>query len=181
MLEDALLADDTIEWEGLDVVELGAGSGWLAMRLASLGAWVTATDRKGMLGLLTRNVLLNQRRYLTSPAAEDLAEGLQVEVADIDWDDFASQGGDPAWTRASDALVIGSDLVCASSHSSNSRGSPRTLANAHHLHARASSCVAAQICTRCTHHSWQPLRASGHAVHGACSAGRSATRRRRPI
>ena len=115
MLEDALLADGTIAWEGLDVTELGAGSGWLAMRLASLGACVTATDRKGMLGLLTRNVLLNQRRFLTSAAADTLADGLQVEVADIDWEEFASQGGDPSWTRAPEALVIGSDLVCAPS------------------------------------------------------------------
>eukprot|EP00966_Prymnesium_polylepis_P087087 2015321-Prymnesium_polylepis.1 len=111
VLEDTLLAE-RVDWPARSVTELGAGSGWLAMRLASLGATVTATDRAGMLGLLSRNVMLNHRRYLTSASPDLLlADGLQVEVEELDWEALAGAGGDSSWIRGADELVLGSDLV----------------------------------------------------------------------
>jgi predicted nicotinamide N-methyase len=103
VLEDALL-EERRDWSGLRVLELGSGSGWLALRLASLGAEVTATDRKGMLALLSRNVAINQRRWLD----KEEEEGLQVEVEELDWDNL-----DTTWSLDDGGphLIIGSDLV----------------------------------------------------------------------
>ena len=38
---------------------------------------------------------------------------LRVEIEALDWEAFASDGGDGTWTREADHLIIGSDLVCA--------------------------------------------------------------------
>ncbi|KAL1525968.1 hypothetical protein AB1Y20_020794 [Prymnesium parvum] len=111
VLEGVLLSE-RLEWERVAVLELGAGSGWLAMRLASLGARVTATDRAGMLPLLRSNVALNQKRLLTCADCADLVDLLQVHVAALEWEeDFASAQAGLAWAGGADHLVIGSDLV----------------------------------------------------------------------
>ena len=98
---ERVLLDEAISWEGLRVTELGAGTGRLALRLASLGAFVTATDRKAMLGLMKRNVALNQRRLL-SPSSRTAS--LEVRVQELDWEDPSAQLP-PA------DLVIGADVI----------------------------------------------------------------------
>jgi 16S rRNA A1518/A1519 N6-dimethyltransferase RsmA/KsgA/DIM1 with predicted DNA glycosylase/AP lyase activity len=45
-----------IDVRKLRILELGSGTGWLALTLAQEGAIVTATERPGALPLLTRNV-----------------------------------------------------------------------------------------------------------------------------
>jgi predicted nicotinamide N-methyase len=50
-------------WHSLKVLELGSGTGWLALRLAAHGASVTATDRVGTLPLLAQNVVRNQEAF----------------------------------------------------------------------------------------------------------------------
>jgi predicted nicotinamide N-methyase len=86
-------------WHRLKVLELGSGTGWLALRLAAHGASVTATDRVGTLPLLAQNVVKNQEAFsqlLPSPG-EDNDEGanpsasairgveLNVTVAPLEW------------------------------------------------------------------------------------------------
>ena len=68
--------------EGLRILEIGSGTGWLALRLAMRGAHVTATDRRGALPLLLKNVYSNQERILslTNGATE-----LSVSVCELDW------------------------------------------------------------------------------------------------
>ena len=100
VVERALLREGT-QWEGLRVTELGAGTGRMSLRLASLGAVVTATDRKAMLGLMQRNVALNQRRLL-SPSSS--IEALDVHVEELDWEE------PPAQLPPAD-LVIGADVI----------------------------------------------------------------------
>ena len=102
VLEAALLSDTTLDWDARPrVTELGAGTGYLSLRLASLGAVVTATDRRKMLGLMVRNVTLNQRRLLK---ADDPDFSLSVEVSELDWLE------PPAELPSAD-LVVGSDLI----------------------------------------------------------------------
>lgn len=61
-LETALSAEVSGTWEGRRVLELGAGTGWLSLRIATQGALVTATDRDGAVPRMLRNVLRNQAR-----------------------------------------------------------------------------------------------------------------------
>ena len=89
---EASLSSSTLR--GARVLDLGAGTGWLSLRLASLGAHVTATDRAPALGLLSTNVLRNQARV----------PGLDVETAVLEWETGATLDG--SW-----ALVVGSDLL----------------------------------------------------------------------
>ena len=111
VLEDALL-DEEQDWKALRVLELGSGSGWLALRLASIGAQVTATDRRGMIPLLARNVAVNQSRH----ASANNELGLQVEVEEMDWDNISPEDGtESSWSLEDPLerphLIIGSDLV----------------------------------------------------------------------
>lgn len=84
------LGDFGVEWQGARVLELGSGTGWLALKMAQRGASVTATDRRGMLDLLMRNVLRNQKRFPCTAEA-DLARGkvseLDVECVELDWEE----------------------------------------------------------------------------------------------
>lgn len=81
---------------GLRVLELGSGTGWLALTLARAGAIVTATERKGAMPLLTRNVYGCLERI-----GEETI--LDVTVWQLHWED------DPRVPGEFD-LVIGSDL-----------------------------------------------------------------------
>jgi predicted nicotinamide N-methyase len=77
-------------WASLKVLELGSGTGWLALRLAAHGASVTATDRVGTLPLLSQNVVKNQEAFsLLNDAAPDMAAvrgiELNVIVAPLEW------------------------------------------------------------------------------------------------
>ena len=68
----------------LRILELGSGTGWLALRLAQLGADVTATDRSGPSVLLRRNVMRNQETFRAPGAAES---ALRVECHELSWED----------------------------------------------------------------------------------------------
>ena len=71
-------------WSELRILELGSGTGWLALRLAQLGAHVTATDRSGPSVLLRRNVMRNQETFRAPGAAES---ALRVECHELSWED----------------------------------------------------------------------------------------------
>lgn len=86
-------------WEDRTILELGSGTGWLALRLAALGASVVATDRASRLQLLRRNVLLTQAKF--AGAEQDL----NVRVCELEW-------GNPTEQPLGDFdLIIGSDLL----------------------------------------------------------------------
>ena len=86
-LETAMLAavqEGGGSWSELRILELGSGTGWLALRLAQLGADVTATDRSGPSVLLRRNVMRNQETFRAPGAAES---ALRVECHELSWED----------------------------------------------------------------------------------------------
>ena len=81
LLEETLLAERP-SWAGVNVLELGSGTGYLALRLAQAGARVTATDRGGAMKLLEQNIRRNQQRFGT----QDGEELLQVGSSVLDWE-----------------------------------------------------------------------------------------------
>lgn len=83
-----------INLAGARVLELGSGTGWLALKLARRGAIVTATDRRGMMDLLERNLLRNQCRW----------KNLDVECVELDWEDAG------AWLPGPWDVIIGTDI-----------------------------------------------------------------------
>jgi predicted nicotinamide N-methyase len=89
------------------VLELGAGTGYLSLRLAQRGVSATATDREGALPRVLRNVLRNQARFGFTADGEQI---LQVECAALDWeaDDAALPAAlcSGAWQ-----CVVGGDLI----------------------------------------------------------------------
>jgi predicted nicotinamide N-methyase len=117
-------------WHRLKVLELGSGTGWLALRLAAHGAVVTATDRVGTLPLLAQNVVKNQEAFsrllVPSQGGDDTAGGanpsasavrgveLNVTVAPLEWkvmDENDSMNGDTScMIRTSINDVSASDL-----------------------------------------------------------------------
>ena len=109
------------DWEDMRVLELGSGTGWLALRVARLGARVTATDRGCRVAAATLNVLRNQKRAFTA----DGEQSLRVAVVALDWEEerAAAMSADAATASEVDTgdegdelrgrfdLVIGSDLI----------------------------------------------------------------------
>jgi len=109
------------DWEDMRVLELGCGTGWLALRVARLGARVTATDRGCRVAAATLNVLRNQKRAFTA----DGEQSLRVAVVALDWEEerAAAMSADAATASEVDTgdegdelrgrfdLVIGSDLI----------------------------------------------------------------------
>ena len=92
-----LAADGELgDWDGARVLELGAGCGLVACALATLGARVTATERRIALPLLERNVEANAAAFSSG----------SVDVAELDW---AAPGALGTFDR-----VVGTDLVFAS-------------------------------------------------------------------
>ena len=92
-----LAADgDLGDWDGARVLELGAGCGLVACALATLGARVTATERRLALPLLEQNVEANAAAFSSG----------SVDVAELDW---AAPGALGTFDR-----VVGTDLVFAS-------------------------------------------------------------------
>ena len=92
--------------EGLRVLEIGSGTGWLALRLAMRGAHVTATERHGALPLLFKNVWSNQERI------RDLKDGsdeIFLNVVELDWNENTRLEG--AWD-----LAMGSDVLYIVEH-----------------------------------------------------------------
>ena len=74
------LVNKCTDMNGLSILELGAGTGWLALQLACRGAKVTATDRSGALPLLFRNVMSNQERL-----AKLYHKELDIDVQCLEW------------------------------------------------------------------------------------------------
>ena len=90
--------------KGKRILELGAGTGWMSLRMAQHGAIVTATDRPGACSLLTRNIFRNQERWAEqSPHA--LERNLDIEVHPLQWDDL-NQRIPGQWD-----LIVASDVV----------------------------------------------------------------------
>ena len=97
-LETAMLAavhEGGGSWSELRILELGSGTGWLALRLAQLGADVTATDRSGPSVLLRRNVMRNQETFRAPGAAES---ALRVECHELSWEDTLADARAPCLT-----------------------------------------------------------------------------------
>ena len=97
-LENAMLAavhEGSGSWSELRILELGSGTGWLALRLAQLGADVTATDRSGPSVLLRRNVMRNQESFRAPGAAES---ALRVECHELSWEDTLADARAPCLT-----------------------------------------------------------------------------------
>ena len=90
----------SVDVGGLRILELGSGTGWLALTLARAGAFVTATERPGALALLTRNVYGHLDRVV---ADEATCARISVEVERCEWKDNAKVAGDFD-------IVVGSDL-----------------------------------------------------------------------
>lgn len=84
--------------QNVRILELGSGTGWLALQLAQRGAIVTATERAGAVPLLLQNVYTNTERN----------PDLQVDVHCLDWSDenMCLLGTDGAFD-----LIVGSDLM----------------------------------------------------------------------
>ena len=111
---DAYLLHSVESFAGLRVLELGAGVGWLAQRLASVGARVVATEQPAMLPTLQLNVAKNN-----ALVADDRMPAL--ECCELDWLDVLdctnkAQPREPAivtLTRQIGGwdLIVGSDCV----------------------------------------------------------------------
>ncbi|KAL7533056.1 hypothetical protein ACHAWF_009856 [Thalassiosira exigua] len=82
--------------KGIRILELGSGTGFLALTLARRGATVVATDRRGAIPLLTRNVY----GYLDRIDSN----GVDVSVEELHWEEGRRvEGGFD--------MAIGSDLI----------------------------------------------------------------------
>lgn len=111
---DAYLLHSVETFAGLHVLELGAGVGWLAQRLASVGARVVATEQAAMLPTLHLNVAKNNARFTAD-------ETSALECAELDWLDVleCTATGEPreptieTLTRQVGGwdLIVGSDCV----------------------------------------------------------------------
>jgi SAM-dependent methyltransferase len=90
--------------QACSILELGSGTGWLALHLARHGAaHVTATDRPGALPLLLQNVLMNQEK------CRDAGPSLErISVHELEWgsDTDANMPIPGRWD-----LGVGTDLL----------------------------------------------------------------------
>jgi predicted nicotinamide N-methyase len=90
VLHETLMREDM---NGKSVLELGSGTGWLAIQLALGGAHVTATDRRGALPLLLQNAYKQESHVVDN-----------IEVLELDWCDEMRLPGN--WD-----MIVGSDLI----------------------------------------------------------------------
>ena len=88
-----------IDLRNLRILELGSGTGWLALTLAHEGAIVTATERPGALALLTRNVYGHLDRIANTSDLD-----ISVEVVQCKWEDETRVAGEFD-------IIIGSDIL----------------------------------------------------------------------
>ena len=120
---DAYLLHSLDSFEGLKVLELGAGGGWLAQRLGSVGATVVATEQAEMLPMLQLNIAKNAERAASRGSSDGggptAAAAAPVESAELDWLDVeraAAANSEPmvvVLTRSVGGwdLIVGSDCV----------------------------------------------------------------------
>ena len=109
---ESYLLHSVPSFEGLRVLELGAGLGWLALRLASLGAVVVATEQAAMLSTLQLNIAKHEAAHHAGPQ-------LRVKAAELDWleAEESRQAGRPpavvALTQEAGGwdLIVGADCV----------------------------------------------------------------------
>mmetsp|Transcript_15557 Transcript_15557/g.45009 ORF Transcript_15557/g.45009 Transcript_15557/m.45009 type:complete len:207 (-) Transcript_15557:140-760(-) len=99
VLASQLLSTSNFDVRDLKILELGSGTGWLALTLAHEGAIVTATERPGALTLLTRNVYGHLERI-----AAKSDEAISVEVEQCKWEDNVRVAGEFD-------IIVGSDLL----------------------------------------------------------------------
>lgn len=107
-LEEFLVNDDAYTGvdglRGLRILELGSGTGSLALRLALRGALVTATDRQGAMDVLVRNISANVDRFRDQHKTD-----LDVDAQLLDWETTIPIAGE--WD-----LLVGSDLFYIHEH-----------------------------------------------------------------
>ena len=92
---------------GTKVLELGSGLGYLAMRLGSVGATVTATDQQAMLPTLQLNIAKNTSRL----AAQAQPVTLDVSTSELEWSSTEHAAALVAASRGGWDLIIGSDCI----------------------------------------------------------------------
>lgn len=102
VLASQLLSDSSIDMRKLRILELGSGTGWLALTLAHEGAIVTATERPGALTLLTRNIYGHLDRIAADNNVD--VDDISVEVEQCKWEDESRVPGNFD-------IIIGSDLL----------------------------------------------------------------------
>lgn len=90
----------------LKILELGAGVGYLAMRLASVGASVMATEQPAMLAKLQTNIAKNMERICKQKGPESF----KVRSAVLNWGDIANAEALTQEVGGWD-LIIGSDCI----------------------------------------------------------------------
>jgi SAM-dependent methyltransferase len=92
--------------QACSILELGSGTGWLALHLARHGAaHVTATDRPGALPLLLQNVLMNQERYCDA----EISSLERISVHELEWGSDTDTPTIPITGRWD--LGVGTDLL----------------------------------------------------------------------
>lgn len=85
-----------LDFQGMNILELGSGTGWLGLQLGLIGANVTVTDRQGALPLLRQNVMRNTSRL-------DMPQ-INIEVCELDWTSLTTIAGEYD-------MVVGSDIL----------------------------------------------------------------------
>ena len=142
--------NESHDWESMRILELGAGTGWLSLRMAQLGATVVATDREGALPRLMRNVCRNQERFRTQEGEAAGVETLQVECCALDWEASMNTRGmhsvAPVEPLGPWDWVVGSDLIYM-----------------HEMHAPLLNTLSTQIGAACCLLSWTSRKPSEEA------------------
>ena len=94
------------EARNVSILELGSGTGWLALELARRGADVTATDRMGALPLLLQNVIAYQERLADVHSKTSFGS---IEVQNLEWGNIST--GSTSYLPGRWDLIIGSDIL----------------------------------------------------------------------
>ena len=104
VLASQLLSSSSVDLRKLRILELGSGTGWLALTLAHEGAIVTATERPGAVALLTRNVYGHLDRIARTNSDMEV-DNISVEVEQCIWEDATTQ------VPGEFDIIIGSDIL----------------------------------------------------------------------
>ena len=105
VLASQLLSSSSVDLRKLRILELGSGTGWLALTLAHEGAIVTATERPGAIALLTRNIYGHLDRIASTNSDMDVEmNNISVEVEQCTWEHATRVSGEFD-------IIIGSDIL----------------------------------------------------------------------